>query len=87
MKYLSILAMSITLMACDVAQIVDSNTYRKCAEYSVSPIHHVSFVGQDNTTTDSVTYVMTYEGQDVLLTSEQAARLDTDPTGVCREVM
>jgi hypothetical protein len=74
-------------MACDASRITEPNTYRKCAEYSVSPIHHVSFVGQDNTTTDSVTYVMTYEGRDVLLTSEQAARLDTDPTGVCREVM
>jgi hypothetical protein len=37
--------------------------------------------------TEDTTWIMAHNGREVVLTNAQAARLDTDPTGVCREVM
>jgi hypothetical protein len=88
MKYLLILVLVMSLMACgDASRLTEPNTYRKCSEYSIKPIvtHTLDF-GTEITERDTA-YIMRYGDRSVTLTDAQAARLETDPTGVCREVM
>ena len=88
MNILSILTLAITLMACgDASRLTEPNTYRKCSEYSVRAEHVVAFDMSLIETITDTTYIMTHNGKSVALTNAQAERLDTDPTGVCREVM
>jgi hypothetical protein len=80
-------------MACDDAShLTEPNTYRKCSEYSILQQHKATLDLFDPPPPGTpaqvdTTYIMTHKGKSVTLTDAQAARLDTDPTGVCREVM
>lgn len=84
--YLCLLVVLLT--ACgDASRIMEPNTYRKCSEYSYRPtITNYLDLRTSQVTTDTV-WVMTYQGKSVNLTGTQAERLNTDPTGVCKEVM
>lgn len=84
---------ALVLMACgDASRLTEPNTYRKCSEYSILQQNRATLDLMDPPPPGTpahvdTTYIMVYEGKSVGLTKEQAARLDTNPTGVCREVM
>lgn len=84
---LAIAAIACLIGCGDAGQIMEPNTYRKCSEYSLQRQRIASFDMHTLEVTVDTTWVMTYQGKAVTLTPAQAKRLDTDPTGVCRDVM
>ena len=84
---LAIAAIACLIGCGDAGQIMEPNTYRKCSEYSIKLVRTKTLDFRTEKTTEDTTWVMTYQGRPVTLTDAQAKKLDTDPTGVCMDVM